>query len=179
MKDFSYIAFKNMLDPTLYARYAQLKAQTDYKPDHDPLVGGANHCGYGDTLFDLLLEDLTPKVAQFLECELFPTYSYYRVYTKGATLAKHTDRPACEVSMTLCLDGAWPIFMDGEEVHQNPGDGCLYKGIEVLHWREPLENDTHTQLFLHWSTDESLKFDGRTGLGEPNAMGGGKFKVYS
>jgi uncharacterized protein YceK len=42
-----------------------------------------------------------------------PTYTYARVYTPGAILSRHTDRDACEISITLNLnqDTKWPIWI--------------------------------------------------------------------
>ena len=43
--------------------------------------------------------------------KLSPTYSYARIYNKGAILQKHKDRYSCEVSTTLNLGGdMWPIY---------------------------------------------------------------------
>jgi hypothetical protein len=32
----------------------------------------------------------------------------------------------------------------------NPGDAVLYKGIDVVHWRDELEGEFVTQTFLHY-----------------------------
>lgn len=39
-----------------------------------------------------------------IDLRLRETYSYTRKYTRGAYLKAHTDRPACEISTTICLD---------------------------------------------------------------------------
>ena len=31
-----------------------------------------------------------------------------------------------------------------------PGDGLVYKGCDVLHWREEFEGDFQAQVFLHY-----------------------------
>src|SRR5712671_5552941 len=71
---------------------------------------------YGDFMMDGLLVDLLPEIERSSGLALFPTYSYFRVYKHGDTLAKHTDRPACEISVSLCLgfeDGkSWPIWIE-------------------------------------------------------------------
>ena len=68
-------------------------------------------------MMDGLLNTLVPEIEGASGLRLFPTYSYFRVYKKGDTLAKHTDRPACEISVTLCLgfeEGKpWPIWIEG------------------------------------------------------------------
>lgn len=58
---------------------------------------------YGDFLMESLLGMLLPKVEETTGLALSPTYSYYRVYKAGEELKEHCDRPACEVSLSLCL----------------------------------------------------------------------------
>ena len=36
--------------------------------------------------------------------KLFPTYSFWRMYTKYNYLAEHDDRPSCEISVTVNID---------------------------------------------------------------------------
>ena len=46
-----------------------------------------------------------------------------------------------------------------------PGDILIYKGVESLHWRLPLENDFHYQAFFHYvdanGPHADKKYDGR------------------
>ena len=88
---------------------------------------------------------------------VLPTYCYARVYYKGAILERHTDRPSCEVSVTLNLgsDKEWPIFIrtpEGEEVSVTlgPGDAMLYYGCDAEHWRERFDGICCNQVFLHY-----------------------------
>jgi hypothetical protein len=104
--------------------------------------------------------------------ELYPTYTYGRIYWKGSTLAPHKDRPSCQYSATLCIDNdpkPWPIFMDGKKILLNAGDIAVYKGCEVEHWREPYEGNQQIQLFLHYVDANGIykdfKFDKRPMLG--------------
>ena len=52
-----------------------------------------------------LLCEQTGKVGELVGEPVFPTYSFGRVYRRGDTLPKHTDRAACEISMTVHLYG--------------------------------------------------------------------------
>jgi hypothetical protein len=112
----------------------------------------------GDFFMDGLLVDLLPLAEEVSRLKLFPTYSYFRVYRRGDELAKHKDRPACEISMTLCLgyeaEQPWPIFVEGPEgassVSLAPGDAMVYRGIECPHWREALAGEKLAQVFLHY-----------------------------
>ncbi len=138
--------------------------------------------GYADPLFDGLLISLLPKVQEAYGKTLAPTYSFYRVYNEGNQLDPHLDRPACQVSVTLCLgynfDYMWPIFVSGEPYGLKPGQAIIYNGCEELHWREPLRKPPeqidngkpmiHSQVFLHYIEKEGPYYpehflDGREG----------------
>ena len=92
-----------------------------------------------------------------------PSYVYLASYLSGAELRKHTDREQCEYSVTLCLDfspepelaTSWPICMDTAEgtvtVYQALGDGLVYRGTKVPHYRHVLaEGHTSTSIFFHY-----------------------------
>tara|TARA_Y100000356_G_scaffold118678_1_gene109823 strand:+ start:1042 stop:1389 length:348 start_codon:yes stop_codon:yes gene_type:complete len=85
--------------------------------------------------------------------ELLPTYAFWRMYTKNAVLEKHTDRPSCEISVTVHIDSdktPWPIYIDGNPVETKPGDAVIYLGCELEHWRDSFKGDWHAQTFLHY-----------------------------
>lgn len=113
---------------------------------------------YGDLFTDGLLMEFLPVAEEVSRLKLFPTYSYFRVYRRGEFLAKHRDRPACELSLTLCLgyeaERPWPIFVEGpfgiSSIELARGDGLFYRGIECAHWREPLDGERTAQVFLHY-----------------------------
>lgn len=114
---------------------------------------------YGSPVTDALLIYMKPLIEEVTEKKLLPTYSYGRIHWQGSSMPKHTDRPSCEYSITLCIssDGAdkpWPIYMDGNEVILNPGDLCIYKGIDVPHWRDEFQGTEHIQVFLHYVDQE-------------------------
>ena len=50
----------------------------------------------------------------------------------------------------------------------SPGDGLLYRGIDVFHWREPFQGNRLVQVFLHYvdrnGPHADQKFDGRITL---------------
>jgi hypothetical protein len=104
-----------------------------------------------------LLCEKTPEVSKFLGETVLPTYSYARVYKNGATLEKHTDRHACEISLTINLSGdeSWPIWIktpDGKEVSLDleSGDAMLYLGYQAEHWRKQYQGKEYVQVFLHY-----------------------------
>lgn len=148
---------------------------------------------HGSPMFDSLLEQLTPHFEEASGLQLFPTYSYARLYRPGEVLKVHTDRAACEISATITLgfEGTpWPIYMadkdttgnspkiigeDGEYSVKNIqkcdldiGDAVLYKGQEKVHWRDSFEGEWQLQVFLHYVDANGKhcdqKFDGRNHL---------------
>ncbi len=102
-----------------------------------------------------------------------PSYVYLASYLSGAELKKHTDRPQCEFSVTLCLDFSpepelatpWPIRLDTPAstvaVYQALGDGLAYRGTRLPHYRHVLgEGQTSTSIFFHYvSADFSGSLD--------------------
>jgi hypothetical protein len=89
---------------------------------------------------------------------MLPTYSYARLYKNGEVLKKHTDRGACEVSVTLHLgsDGVeWPIYFETPDkevvsVSLKPGQAVVYLGCIAPHWRDAYEGSDYRQVFLHY-----------------------------
>ena len=127
-----------------------------------------------DFMMDGLLSDLLPAVEAATALKVFPTYAYFRLYKKGATLGKHADRPACEISLTLCLGyraaEPWPIWITGPNgntaISLEAGDALLYRGMECAHWREPFDGDHQAQVFLHYVDQNGLMQIGSTINGE-------------
>lgn len=129
----------------------------------------------GDTLLTLV----QPKIEEVVGEKLLPCYSYNRIYFSGSDLKPHSDRPSCEISVTLNLSiigEIWPIYFKGAdgltvyEVILDQGDGAVYNGSELVHWREELkENNIHTQMFLHYvkanGQYSDCYYDGRKILG--------------
>lgn len=104
-----------------------------------------------------MLCEKTPEVSKFLGEKVLPTYTYARVYNENSVLERHRDRAACEVSLTVHLDGdaEWPIFIqkaNGEEVKLNlkSGDAMMYLGCVADHWREQFEGKEYVQVFMHY-----------------------------
>lgn len=110
-----------------------------------------------EVVFETLLERVWPTMEQIIGEELIPTYGYARLYSNGDYLKPHTDRPACEVSVTIQLGRShhysWPIYMGGKRIDIAEGDGVIYKGCEIEHWRNVCDGPEEYysgQVFLHY-----------------------------
>jgi hypothetical protein len=161
----------------LITQYALFDEMQNFNPDVQ--VPGA-HVKYADPLMESLLLKLQPIIEENTGLKVYPTYSFYRIYSPGDELVPHKDRPSCELSITISLgydykgsDYQWPIFVDGNPVALQPGDLVCYRGVDLPHWREPFvapEGSWHVQAFLHY-VDASgpyseYKFDNRSSIGE-------------
>lgn len=135
---------------------------------------------YGDLMGESLLKNLKPLFEEVTGLQLLPTYSFFRMYEQDASLFKHVDRPACEISGTLVIDykadELWPIYVQGPEnpiaVGMDRGDLLIYKGCELEHWRETFQGHYWMQLFLHYvdsnGPNVEHKYDGRIQIGLPH-----------
>ena len=105
-----------------------------------------------------LLCEKTNEISSLIEETVLPTYTYARIYKNGETLARHRDRPACEISLTVHLggDASWNIGIEKpskEEVNLTlqRGDAMLYLGCAADHWRNtPFSGQNYSQIFLHY-----------------------------
>jgi len=136
---------------------------------------------YGNSMLDILLEDLRPTIEKATGLNLIPTYSYARKYLPGDELKPHLDRPSCEISATITLGyegGLWPIHVSTDDKIENDigeilidvGSMVVYRGEEINHWREPYtQGKWQCQVFLHYvdadGPHKDLKYDGRKALG--------------
>lgn len=180
-----YMIIKNLYDPKeLFSEVPRERGQINYygsidsfhhNPDEMQVPGSLarySHPQYkqAHTNIRLILEDILGE-------KLYNTYYYDRFYFAGQRLVRHSDRDACEISVSVQISTnskkPWPFCIEtpsGEEVYANLQDGwgLLYKGCEREHWRDPLQSkyskprqlinkvtfqkdDTyHHQIFFHY-----------------------------
>jgi len=116
---------------------------------------------------------LTSLIAQKLSANLLPSFAWFRLYFGGDICRVHSDRLACEVSLSLTLgysDGKpWDLSIgtrsiaDGNNIADDfgdepfesftmePGDGVLYRGSLRRHGRiAPNPNRWSAHAFLQW-----------------------------
>lgn len=135
---------------------------------------------YGATAFETLLDLCTEPFSTVTGRRLLPSYSFARFYFRGQELVAHRDRPECEHSATLHIASSavvpWPIWFrkdrnDPAEVTLGPGDAVMYRGDQVLHWRDPLPEEWYLQVFLHYVDADgphaAQHLDGRRHLAAP------------
>jgi len=106
---------------------------------------------------------LTAAISEVAGEPVQPSYLYMASYVDEAELEKHTDREQCEFSVSFCLDvrpepadvSPWPLWLETPQgavaVHQRIGDGLLYRGRQLPHYRERLPKGwSSTSIFFHF-----------------------------
>jgi len=158
----------------LYAQSALMQKPDYWMPEPAYKARGR----YADALGEAILSQFQPLVATLTGRELYPCYSFLRIYEPGSELPRHTDRPSCEFSVTLHVGKGpetdqWPIWVKSQgqsaAVNMAPGDLMVYRGSVLPHWRKPFKGDFWIQLFLHYVDAKGpyahYRHDGRQALG--------------
>jgi len=156
-KKYKYV--KNMVSPDMIEFLTTWSLKNFTEGDDQVPLSSSNHSRDSD-IFKHVTHYLLPIMEKETNLKLKPIYSYNRIYLGGAELTKHTDRPACEISASITLkyfykdkDYKWPLCMEDTPVVIESGDGVIYKGCEISHWR-PIFNQPkeywHHQLFIHY-----------------------------
>jgi len=183
-----YLVIRDLIDPKeLYCEVPNIRGQINYygkleKFSHTPVemqVEGSlaryYYPPYKESYFKVKkrLENIVGK-------PLSTTYYYDRYYFPSMELKKHADRDACEISVSIHigsnLKDKWGfklIDVEGneKELFLNPGDGLLYKGCELCHWRDPMpgkrrnkirkwlgmEEYYYHQIFMHFVLRDGLR----------------------
>ena len=166
-----YLIIRNLWDSQdLYCEPPTIKGQYNYfgstdKFNHIPVenqVEGSTSRYYWPP-YKYIHSQIRLKLEKIIGKKLYNTYYYDRFYNPGQELAIHTDRPACEISVTIHvstnLNQPWSIWIKTPDIYVdnkkskiikkgenhsailNPGDGMLYKGCERPHWRDPMPTE--------------------------------------
>ena len=166
-KDFKYKIVKNFLSQDeidILSIYCEIKHRTNIKNFDLKQSNNADTFFYGDPVTDSLMLKKRDLMEKETGKKLLATYSFWRCYTKNAILKKHTDRPSCEISVTVQISNdeenyQWPIYMEGNPVYLKKGDAVIYLGCELKHWRDEFKGDYQIQTFLHYVDAEGKNKD--------------------
>jgi len=128
-------------------------------PEQNPVVS----CESVDISMEYLTtiihrEYLTSIIEKEIDLKLIPTYCYARKYFKGSILYSHTDRDACEISLSFCISGPeWEFDMEDNTLITKIGNAVIYKGCEIPHGRSKPSSGEVIQVFNHWVISDGVK----------------------
>jgi hypothetical protein len=141
-QDNGYVVLRKVVGRNLcnfLCDYFFLLKSNGWTSQEDPQVPGTDVI-YGADAFETLMARLTQPLSRTLGIDLYPTYSFARIYKPGDVLKPHKDRKSCEISATLHLGNKsnylWPIFIQNRkgrdiEVALEVGDALVYRGPEL------------------------------------------------
>lgn len=156
-KKHGYLIIKNLYDANeLKTEIPNLSGQINYygsldkfhhSPEEQQVPGSLARYSYppykeAHSKIRLILEDILGE-------KLYNTYYYDRIYRAGQQLVRHSDRGACEISVSVQISSnlgePWSFCLEtleGKEIAANLQDGwgLLYMGCRVEHWRDPLKS---------------------------------------
>lgn len=177
-----YIVIKNIMSGYALAmhQYEWLTLiNTNSIPFGDPQVrtryGHAN-----DAVSNMMRGMLNDVVQMVMGRPIKPTYSYFGGYREGSVLSPHTDRLACEFTMSVMLYSEpaepWAFLIDSRALtvapaerggaHPRPdqehlvnitlynGDAGLIRGRRVIHFRDEYKGKLLLQQFHHYVFDD-------------------------
>lgn len=157
LKEKKYKIIKNFIDKKRAINFAKefetYCKENDAKPDTqvDNALSWYNYPAF----LELLVEK-SNDVSALIGENVFPTYSYSRIYKNKSVLEKHIDRGSCEISLTVHLNGdkPWEFYVidngNKECILLEPGDAIIYLGMELEHGRDEYDGEKYIQVFLHY-----------------------------
>ena len=180
-----YVIIKNLYDPDkLICPPPEKPGQYNYRNknledfEHIEVEGQVEGsiARYWHPHYRQVHSDIRKIIEMAIERKLYNTYYYDRVYFSGQQLTKHTDREACEISVSIHintnLEENWPIYFKTTDKYTDSskkkisqkgkivglnlerGDGVVYKGCERPHWRDAMpgtfeEMNGHEKFYYH------------------------------
>jgi hypothetical protein len=165
-----YAVIRNLLHPLQIAALRQYFRALEHKDMLYPDVIQSTSLRYvmhNEEVARFVHRQITPTIERVVRESIKPSYCFLSVYKSGAYLPKHRDRPQCVWNLSLLIDtdpetdssDSWPIYLEaGEgvrEVRLGMGDGVLYRGTDLTHWREALpDGELATLIFCHFVPED-------------------------
>ena len=162
-----YAVLRNIIHPLQIAALRKYFRTLDHKnflmPD---LQGGSlRYASHNEEVASFIHHQLTTLVQSVTRELIKPSYSFLSVYKSGSFLPKHADRSQCAWNLSLLIDtdpetalsDSWPIYLEvsgQKEIRLEMGDGLLYRGTDVPHWREAhCDGEMTTLILCHFVRD--------------------------
>ena len=116
-------------------------------------------------------QQLTAVVSRVAGEPVKPSFCVFASYRPGAELPPHRDREQCEYSLSILIDHSpeptdvspWPLFLQppnasaATPVAAALGDGVLYYGREVTHFRERLSGADFCSFWFFFYVPEAFR----------------------
>lgn len=159
-----YCVIRNLLAPphtaALARYYRQLIASGDWTLGDEQVA--RRHGWHNESVARFFHHQLMDFVRAVVGKAVCASYAYVSAYQQGAELGPHVDRKQCEYTISVIVDetgghsAEWLLwFLAGDEpsaVSLSVGDGVLFRGHDLPHWREaaPQSGLALSTLLLHY-----------------------------
>ncbi len=173
IENWNFIKVKNLIDVSKYIEEPPLGESkhlryyntgvsvVETREEQNMVIRGKTFSRYNYPKLKPILFEIKHFLKELLEEDLFETYCFDRFYFADSRMFPHTDREACEISVSLNISSnvtePYPLWIKTEEgevpLYTDPGDAVIYKGREFKHWRDPMIGDRdsyHHQAFFHY-----------------------------
>ncbi len=159
-----FVKLPQMLPPgqiaALRAYWRKLAALDVFPPR-----GDNRHGSHGEPSSTVLLYMMKPLIEHIVGAPIEPAFSYSWFYDRGTEMPRHRDRAESSYTVSFLIDYApaidgpipWPLCICPRsrdapvEIRQSIGDGLLFCGGELEHFRPPFTmGDRSTSLLLHY-----------------------------
>jgi hypothetical protein len=164
-----YAVLRDLFPPIFLAAVREYYRQLE----REGYLSGADARRHGrplihdEPLLAFLGSQLAAVVRQVTCQHAASTFSFLRVYDAGAFLERHRDHPVCRWNIDLVVGGeppprrrtAWPLLIATRRgrraVRLGMGDGILYQGTHLTHWRSahPAGHSTSLACFHYGQAD--------------------------
>ncbi len=149
-----YLHLSGLLPPlhrlALQQHLATLR-QEGFFQQGDPQVK-ARDTVHNEPVLRFFQAQICSQLLQSLGLAIQPSYNYLAYYHPGAVMPYHTDREQCEWNMSVLIDqptegpgSDWPLCLQTptgpQPMSLAVGDGLLYQGSQMPHWRETLRGE--------------------------------------
>jgi len=164
-----YVSLSRLIHPfhvaALRRYYRELVAAGRFQPSDSQCPG--RYSLHNEEVARFFHHQLTSAISDVTGEAVQPSYVFIASYREGAELESHTDREQCEFTVSLCLDFVpeprgftdWPLYVETSHghvaIHQALGDGLLFQGRRLPHYRKPLPTDySSTSILFHFVSCE-------------------------
>jgi hypothetical protein len=142
------------------SRYYQSLASEGFLSNES--VCGTRYTLHREPLAEYLHQSLAELLSPLLGDCGKPSYSFVSIYYGGSDLPLHSDREACEVTVSVCVAAnkcavQWPLVLhplhsdSSIELRLGIGNAAIFTGRTIAHERPPLAEDgTFTTLLFHF-----------------------------
>ena len=174
-----YLVVRDFIDPSILREtppksrgilhyHGKTIEEVKFNAKETQVNGSASRINY--VPYRKIHKEIALKLKDIIGCPVYTTYVFDRYYFSGQELKKHSDRDACEISITLHissdLNTEWPFYIENEhgdhKVNLTPGDAVIYKGCHYKHWRDVMpqigdEPNYYHQVFFHYVLQDGYR----------------------